>query len=56
MDRINDIATDTQDGRLLLAAIAKISRESQTDKEPDQILEHLNKLAEQMFKEEPQLI
>ena len=44
---------ETVEGRLLLAAIAKISTESQTDKQPDEILAQLNKLADIMYKDEP---
>ena len=52
MKEIDDINTNTKDGELLLAAIAKISTESQTDKTPDEILQQLNVLTKQMFKEE----
>ena len=51
MKTIREINTDTEHGKLLLAALAKISTESQTDKEPDEILGQLNVLSEQMFKE-----
>jgi len=52
MKTINDILTITPEGKLLLAAIAKITTESQTDKTPDEVLEQLNKLAEEMFKDQ----
>ena len=50
MKSINGINTKTEHGKLLLAAIAKISTESQTNKQPDEILGQLNKLAKKMFK------
>ena len=50
MRAINEINTDTEHGQLLLAAIAKISTESQTDKTPKQVLRQLNKLSKKMFK------
>ena len=53
MRNINYISLDTQEGRLLLAAIAKISGESQTDKTPDQILSQLTKMANKMYEGEP---
>jgi len=49
---INGINMDTPEGKLLLAAIAKISTESQTDKTPGAILGQLNTLAKQMYKHE----
>jgi len=52
MKEIDDINTDIEDGKLLLAAIAKITTESQTDKTPDEVLGQLNILSKQMFKEE----
>ena len=44
METITDINTKTEEGKLLLAAIAKITTESQTDKTPDDVMEQLNKL------------
>ena len=44
METITDINTKTEEGKLLLAAIAKITTESQTDKTPDEVMEQLNKL------------
>ena len=38
MKTISDINLETNEGKLLLMAIAKISTESQRDKEPDEIL------------------
>ena len=53
MESIREINTNTIDGRLLLAAISKITTESQTDKTPDQVLSQLNKLADHIYKDEP---
>jgi hypothetical protein len=48
---INDIDTKTESGKLLLAALAKISTESQRDKEPDEILAQIINLKNDMFDE-----
>lgn len=48
---ISEINTDTVEGKLLIAAMAKISTESQTDKEPDEILAQVQKLANYIYKE-----
>lgn len=45
---INQIDTKTEQGKLLLAAIAKITTESQTDKTPNEILSQLHKLVDNM--------
>jgi len=45
---INDFSTDSIEGKLLLAALSKISTESQTDKEPDEILAQVKDLALKM--------
>jgi len=50
MKTINDINTEHEHGKLLLAAIAKITTESQTDKTLDQVLYQLNRLSKKMFK------
>lgn len=47
---VNQINTETPEGKLLLAALAKITTESQTDKTPDQVIEQLNTLSKEMFK------
>jgi hypothetical protein len=47
MDQIKSISqidTSTTEGILLVAALAKISTESQTDKTPDEVLEQISKL------------
>ena len=48
---VSDIDTSTIEGRLLLAALAKLTTESQTDKTPDEVIEQCVMLAEHMFKE-----
>jgi hypothetical protein len=45
---LNNINRSTNEGRLLFAAIAIITTESQTDKTPYQVLEKLEKLARTM--------
>ncbi len=46
---IKQINTETAEGRYLMAALAKLSTESQKDKTPEQILEQLNKLQVKVF-------
>lgn len=48
----SDIDTQPIEGKLLLAAIAKITTESQTDKTPYEVIEQLNKLQNEMFPDE----
>lgn len=48
MQRINEINLNIPEGKLLLAAIAKITTESQTDKTPDQVLDQLKELSIKM--------
>ena len=45
---LNKIKVDTDEGKLLMAAIAKITTESQTDKTPNEVIEQLNELADKM--------
>ena len=52
---IQDIKRDSAEGRLLFAAIAKITTESQTDKTPDDVLGQINELADQMDEKENQV-
>ncbi len=42
---INDIDRTTMEGRLLFAALVKITTESQTDKTPDEVLQQLDVLS-----------
>jgi hypothetical protein len=45
---LNEIDRTTEEGRLLFAALAKITTESQTDRTPDEVLAQLVKLATAM--------
>ena len=45
---INLIDTSTSEGKLLLAAVAKITTESQTDKTPNEVLNQLEELSAKM--------
>ena len=49
MKTISEINTDIQEGKLLIAALAKITTESQTDKTPDEVLEQVTKLANEIY-------
>lgn len=46
---INDISKETEEGKMLIAAIAKISTESQTNKTPDEILAQVQKLKDKIY-------
>lgn len=48
---INEIDRNSDSGKLLFAAIAKISTESQTDKTPGEILQQLNELSSKIEEE-----
>lgn len=50
IETLNDINRETPDGRLLFAALAKITTESQRDKTPDDVIGQLNDLADAMDK------
>lgn len=50
---LNEINTNTEEGRLLLAAIAKITTSTATDKTPNQVIGQLHKLVAHMFSGEP---
>lgn len=45
---LNDINTETEEGKMLMAALAKITTESQTNKTPYEVIEQLNELKEKM--------
>jgi hypothetical protein len=47
--KLNQINTDTQEGRMLMAALAKLTTESQRDKEPDEVLAQVNALKNKMY-------
>lgn len=44
---LNDINRETEEGKLLFAAIAKLNTESQTDKEPEEIIRQCNTLSKE---------
>jgi len=46
---LKEINTGSDEGRLLLSAIAKITTESQTNKTPDEVINQLNILADKMI-------
>ena len=43
------INTEHEEGKLLMAALAKITTESQTDKTPNEVMKQLNDLRDKMF-------
>jgi len=45
---ISQINTKTDEGKMLIAALAKISTESQTDKTPYEIIKQVNDLVSEM--------
>jgi hypothetical protein len=47
--RVTEINCDLLEGRLLMAAIAKMWDEQLTDKTPDELLAECNEVAENMF-------
>ena len=49
MKDLNEINTSTEEGKMLMAAIAKITTESQTDKTPYEVLEQITKLKDEMY-------
>jgi hypothetical protein len=48
---LSDVNTNTKEGRYLMAALAKITTESQTDKTPYEVLEQCYLLQEEMYKD-----
>lgn len=50
---LNEIDTNTEEGRLLLVAIAKITTSTHTDKTPNEVIAHLRDLSIHMFSNEP---
>ncbi len=52
---ISQVNTDTIEGKLLMAAMVKLSTESQTDKNPDEILQQCYDLAEKMYSDNTQI-
>jgi len=45
---LNEISTKTEEGKMLMGAIAKITTESQTDKTPDEVICQIIKLKNKM--------
>jgi hypothetical protein len=45
---LNEIDLGSKEGKLLFAAIAKITSESQTDKTPDEVIQQLNDLSDKI--------
>jgi len=50
---LEEINTNTKEGRYLMAALAKLTTESQTDKTPYEVLNQCHILQEQMFSGKP---
>lgn len=48
---ISEVNTNCVEGRLLMAALAKLTTESQTDKTPDEVLAQCVSLANDMYKD-----
>ena len=46
---IRDINTEVEEGRLLIAALAKITTESQTDKTPMEVLDQVVELKDLIY-------
>jgi hypothetical protein len=51
LKNLSEINTNCAEGRLLMAALAKLTTESQTDKEPDEVLAQCGDLAADMYKD-----
>ena len=49
MKDLNDINTETEEGKMLMAALAKITTERQTDKTPYEVLEQITELKDEMY-------
>jgi hypothetical protein len=47
--KLNQINTGTQEGKMLIAALAKLTTESQRDKEPDEVLAQVNELKNKIY-------
>ena len=55
INELNEISIKSSEGRLLMAALAKLTTESQTDKTPYEVIGQLNLLANEMFVEKQEL-
>jgi len=51
LQNLSDVNTNTQEGRYLMAALAKLTGESQTDKTPDEVMEQCYLLQEKIFED-----
>jgi hypothetical protein len=49
IQQLNEIDYKTNEGRLLMAALAIITTELRTDKTPDEVISELNQRANNMF-------
>ena len=47
--QVNHIDTETECGKLLLMAIAKITTSTETDKTPDEVIKQLNDRSGEVF-------
>lgn len=52
LNSISQINTDSVEGKYLMAALAKITTESQRDKEPDTVLRQVGELQEHIYSKE----
>ena len=52
IQELNEIDYKTNEGRLLMAALAMITTECRTNKTPDEVINELNELADHMFRSE----
>lgn len=48
---LNHINTGTEEGKMLIAALAKITTESQRDKQPDEVVAQVNALKNKIYKD-----
>lgn len=49
LNQLNDIDTSTAEGRMLIAALSKITTESQQDKQPDEVVRQCADLVKEMW-------
>ncbi len=53
MNCINQINIDCEEGKLLIAALAMLTTESRLTQTPDEVLEEVSKLKEQIYAVNP---
>lgn len=51
LKNLSEVNTNSAEGRLFMAALAKLTTESQTDKTPDEVLGQCTELAKDMYKD-----